>query len=126
MTTEQRARLDEVRDVLMAVGRGDLLDPFDALAAERDRETQLRREAERHNAELRAALDAKPYIDEYEDAIKAKEQAERTAVALRVLLHEVGHQEGCPLYYDDAVAQACECGLSDRILAALAPTKEEA
>ena len=88
-------------------GEGEI----ERLRAERDRETELRRAAELHNRELRAALLQKPFPDEMESLLrerleKAREVIERLdginlddapfvkaiAAELRSTLTEAPHQ----------------------------------
>jgi hypothetical protein len=70
---QREAEVDEHRT---AEERDKLREQLAAVTQERDRETEVRREVERHNRELREALAVKPYPDEYDDL-------ERQLAALR-------------------------------------------
>ena len=75
-----------------------------SLTTERDRETDLRREAEHHNSELVLALEEKPFADEYETL-------EQKLARVMVALEKYGqHDEPCPCYYGTRV-EPCTCGL---------------
>lgn len=95
---------------------------------ERDRETVLRREAERHNADLVEALDAKPYPDEVE-WLQAELEASRLREDGALTLLEDGRAERDRLR-ELALAvvdtEGCCTGkildAMDRLRAALEPT----
>jgi hypothetical protein len=61
----------------------DIASRFEQQRVERDRETELRRAAERHNTELRAALMEKPYPDEYDSLERRCEQQQAEIARLR-------------------------------------------
>ena len=107
LSRDQPSNARALADFMAAFDPPQALALLDQLAArdarlaevesERDRETELRRAAERHNAELREALGVKPYLDEYQQVEAAlTTMTQERAGFVRHIRHFVGETFGEP------------------------------